>query len=232
MTDYRDWTGPEAGWIKEGHYISYARQGTRYYEHVVGRDIAHYEYEWFETIDAGEESGPQVPTDLIVTKGYDAETTLNHVWQVLFGIKGQVYIYVELPTDIHRHGVPKKPKPSLALRAVSHFQEYMSPYHDPSFITEHIMMKPGYDRINLSAYNPNAIDMTDVKLNFFISRMITERVGTERYGRYNTVTVRNDAELTALMNAKWQETLEKLWKRQIPCRPLTLEPVRAPEAEE
>lgn len=232
MTNFRDWSGPESPWIKEGHYVSYAKQGTRYYECVLGRDLAHYTYQWFETIDAGHESGPQVPDDLIVTAGYDAESTLNQLWQMIFGIKGQVYIYVELPTDTHRHGLPKKPKPSLALRRVSHFTEYMSPFLDPSFLTEHIMMKPGYDRINLSAYNPNTIDMPDVELNVFVNKMVTERVGTERYGALKTPVVPGEADITAMLKEKWEETLGKLWRRQIPHRPLTLEPVRAPEAEE
>lgn len=231
MTDYRDWTGPESPWLREGYYISYLKEGVRYYEHIILRDLAHYVYDWYETIEAESVSEPRVPADLTMTMGYDPDTTLNRIWQMIFGIKGQVYIYVELPTDIHRHGVPKRPKPDATLRAVSHFEEYMSPYFEPSFVTEHIMMKPGYDRINLSAYNPNSIDMTDIKLNIFISKMTAERVGKEQYGVLNTPIVRDNPELTDRLRVKWTETLEKLFKRQIPSRPLTLHPVRAPAAE-
>jgi len=215
MGDWKEWSS----WLVEGYYISYVVNGVRYYEHVIARDLAHYVYTWHETIAAGQTSGPKVPDDLVMTKGYDKATKTNRVWQMIFGIKGQVYIYTELPTDIHRHGLPKVPKPSADLREVSHFEEWMSPFQEPSFVTEHIMMKPGYDRIALSAYNPQDIDVKPY-LNIFINRMITERIGTEQNG---VLTPTAD---------RWRELLDKLYKRVIPHRPLTLAPVRAPAAEE
>ena len=181
MGDWKEWSD---GWLREGYYISYVRNGVRYYEYIIARDLAHYVYEWHETIPAGETSGPKVPDDLVMTLGYNPDTHQNRIWQVIFGIKGQVYIYVQLPTDLHRHGVPKKAKPDAELREVSHFEEWMSPFHEPSFITEHFMMKPGYDRINLSAYNPTDVDIKPY-LNFFIAKMITERVGTREERRIN-----------------------------------------------
>lgn len=214
MADWRDWSD----WIREGYFISYVREGVRYYEYVLARDLAHYVYEWHETISAGQTSGPKVLDYLVMTKGYDKNTNTNRIWQLIFGIKGQVYIYIELPTDIHRHGLPKVPKPSADLREISHFEEWMSPFFEPTFVTEHIMMKPGYDRVALSAYNPQDIDIKP-KLNIFVNRLITERIGTE-YG----------GELSPAQD-RFKETLEKLWKRQIPLRPLTLQPVRAPAAE-
>jgi len=227
MGKWTDWSD----WIREGYFISYLKDGIRYYEHIIARDFAHYVYNWHETIGSGDTSGPTVPEDLTMTLGYDPDTTLNRIWQLIFGLKGQVYIYIELPTDIHRHGVPKRPKPDSTMRAVSQFEEYMSPYFDPSFITEHIMMKPGFDRINLEAYNPNAIDMTDVRLNFYIAKLTSERVGKELYGVLSTPVVRGNPEVTDRLRAKWSETLDKLYKRQIPSRPLTLMPVRAPAAD-
>jgi len=227
MGKWTDWSD----WIREGYFISYLRDGIRYYEHIIARDFAHYVYNWHETIGAGDTSGPTVPEDLTMTMGYDPDTTHNRIWQTIFGLKGQVYIYIELPTDIHRHGVPKRPKPDSTMRAVSQFEEYMSPYFDPSFITEHIMMKPGFDRINLEAYNPNAIDMTDVRLNFYIAKLTSERVGKELYGVLSTPVMRGNPEATDRLKIKWSETLDKLYKRQIPSRPLTLMPVRAPAAD-
>ena len=50
--------------------------------------------------------------------------------------------------------------------------------------------------------------------------MITERIGYEQNGV-----------LTPMAN-RWKEVLEKLYKRVIPHRPITLMPVRAPAAEE
>jgi hypothetical protein len=215
MADWKEWSH---GWLLEGMFISYVRNRTRYYEYVIARDIAHYEYEWHETIQAGKTSGPKVPDYLVVTLGYDEATNENQIWQLIFGIKGQVYIYIELPTDLHRHGLPKVPKPTPDLRQISHFEEWMSPYQQPSFVTEHFMLKPGLDRIAFSAYNPQDIDIKPW-LNIFVNKMITERIGTEYEGV-----------LTPTAN-RYKEILEKLYKRLVPHRPITLMPVRAPAAE-
>lgn len=228
MGDWKEWSD----WIREGYFISYEHEGVRCYEHVISRDFAHWVLMW-DSIASGQESGPTVPPYLEITKGYDRRTNTNQFWQLIFGIVGQVYVYIELPTDLHRHGIPKLTKPSSADRAISHFEEWMSPYLEPTFITEHIMMRPGYDRINISMYNPTAITITP-RLNFMIAKFITERVGTQEGSMLLTPTVEGDPADPAvkrkndLLKARWQETLEKLYKRQIPHRPLTLEPVRAP----
>jgi len=209
---WKEWS---AGWLKEGHFISYRIENTRYYEHVIMRDFAHYEYEWPEIIEAGKTSGPYVPNRIEVTRGYSKQTNLNYIWQMIFGIKGQVYIYIELPTDVHRHGLPKAPKPSRELRQVSHFEEWMSPYREPSFITEHFLMRPVTYRIAFSAYNPQSINIKPW-LNIFIAKIVTERIGTEINGV-----------LTPTAN-RWAETLDKLYRRVIPHRPITIMPVRMP----
>lgn len=203
------------GWIKEGYFLSYLVNGVHYFEYVLMRDFAHWEYEWFEAITTGTESGPQVPELLEITKGYDDRTHINQIWQLIWGMKGQVLLYVELPTDTHRHGIPKQPKPGSVNRYVSHYEEWMSPFIEPSFITEHFLMRPDVDRINLSAYNPNDQSMTPT-LNFFINKMQTERIGVVQNGSLIPT------------DAKWTETLEKLYRRQIPCRPISLYPVTAP----
>ena len=211
MGDWKEW----AGWLQEGHFISYYRDGVRYYEHIIQRDLAHYVYTWPEIISPSTESGPYVPANLEVTRGYDTQTNTNRIWQVIFGIYGQVYIYVELPTDIHRHGLPKLPKPGTDTREISHFEEWMSPYHEPSFVTEHIMLRPETYRIALSCYNPEDISLTP-KLNFIIAKLTTERIGTVQAGDLNPV------------HSRFREVLDKLYRRVIPHRPLTLLPVRAP----
>jgi len=211
MGDWKEWSS----WLQEGWFVSYEMAGIRYYEHILFRDFGRYVYTWPETVSAGTDSGPYVPDKIEITRGYDPKTNLNRIWQLIFGIKGEVYIYVELPTDIHRHGVPKAPKPSTTLREVSHYEEWMSPFHGPSFITEHIMMRPLTFRIAFSAYNPHDIDVTPY-LNIMIAKLVTERIGTEEAG---VLTPAKD---------RYREVLEKLHKRVIPHRPLTLLPVRAP----
>jgi len=220
MGDFKEWS---LGWIKEGQYISYARENLRYYEYVLARDLARFEYPWGNddteapvTIDARDTSGPFTPDVLEITRGYLKETNLNQLWQIIFGIKGQVYIYVELPTDTHRHGIPKAVKPSNVRRRVSHFEEWMSPYTEPTFLTEHFLMRPDCSQINFEAYNPNSINLTDVWLNLFINKLQTERLGTEQNGA--GVPTRD----------RFRETLDKLIAHAIPCRPITLLPVTAP----
>ena len=209
------WVEWSQGWIKTGFFISYYMEGVKYYEYVVARDFAHYVYTWHESVAPGEESGPTVISNLLITRGYDSKTNLNRIWQVIFGIRGEVYVYVELPTDIHRHGLPKIPKPTTEVREVSHFEEWMSPFNDPTFITEHFLMRPGYDRMCISIYNPQSITITP-KLRFFVNKMITERIGVERAGVLEPAKPR------------YSEILEKLAKRVVPVRPISLEPIRAP----
>jgi len=184
------------------------------------RDFAHYEYDWPNTVDSLTEDGPEVPTDLEVTKGYNAGSGLNRLWQFIFGIRGQALVYIQLPTDLKRHGVPKKAWPSSTLRRVCHFEDWMSPWREPSFITEHFMKRPEAARLDFTIYNPNAIDLTELKLNFFINKMITERVGTENYSA-------SGLQLTPT-RARFSELLKKLYQRTVPCRPITIQPVRAP----
>ena len=163
-------------------------------------------------------SGPFVPANLEITKGYDKVAHLNRIWQMIFGIKTQTYIYVELPTDLHRHGIPKDAKPSAANRQTSHFTEWMSPFMVPSFITEHFMMKDaGINQIGFDAYNPTDITLTPT-INVFLNKMVTERLGTEFEGKLTPTEPR------------FSEVLDKLNRRVIPHRPLTLFPVRAPAA--
>ena len=213
LIDFRNWSD---GWLKAGYYISYIRDGVLFYEHIIQRDMAHWVYDWPETITTGVESGPDVPELLEITKGYDQRTNTNQIWQIIFGIKSQIYLYVELPTDLHRHGIPKRPKPGTAQWDVSHFTEEMSQYLTPTFITEHYMMRPDTSQICLSAYNPNTISMTDVKINFFINKMVTNRIGTVTNG------------IQAPSRPRFRELLDKLYRHVIPCSPITFMPVRAP----
>ena len=216
MDALQDWST----WIKPGYFISYYDETVQFFEYVRQRDLAHWEYDWPETIDAGSESGPNIPSNLEITQGYQKHTNTNRLWQLIFGIKGQPFIYIELPTDLHRHGIPKEPKPTSNNRRVSHYTEWMSPFNEPSFVTEHFMMKPALEFIGIDAYNPTDISITDLTLNFFINKMVTERVGT--------ATPTEEGMVIAPTSKRWSEALDKLWRRVIPCRPITLMPVRAP----
>ncbi len=88
----------------------------------------------------------------------------------------------------------------------------------PSVITEHFMMKDaGINQIGFDAYNPTDITLTPT-INVFLNKMVTERLGTEFEGKLTPTEPR------------FSEVLDKLNRRVIPHRPLTLFPVRAPAA--
>jgi hypothetical protein len=61
-----------------------------------------------------------------------------------------------------------------------------------------------------------------------LNKMVTERIGTNEYGILNTPIIPNNSALTQKLKDRWMETLTKLYKRQIPHRPITIQPVRAP----
>lgn len=184
---------------------------------VKRRDIAHIEYEWEESIATVTESGPVTISDLEVT------TPWTQMHQIIFGVMPQCYVYVQLPTDIERHGLPKRPKHTSAYWTVSHFGMHDSPFDNPSWNTEHFMQRPIDPYIALTIYNKLEISITP-QLNFFINKMELEHIGDEQAD--GTLEVAKDASGRPIM--KWQETLEKLSKRMIPHRPITLLPVRAP----
>jgi len=196
---WKEWS---EGWLKEGYYISYSIEGITYYERVIHRDFAHYVYSP-GTVPARDVLEGQIPDDLMVTLGYNEKTNRNYIWQVIFGIKGQVYVYVQLPTDTKRHGTAKRPWHSVEHREVAHFEEWMSPFHEPSFITEHFLKRPETYRISFDFYNPQSVDI-DVKLNFLINKLVTERIGTESEGVLEPT------------RPKFKEVLTKLSQRLIP----------------
>lgn len=177
---------------------------------VKRRDISHYEYEWDESIDSEEESGPTTLTDLEVT------TPWTQLHQLIWGVMPQCYVYVQLPTDIERHGLPKRPKHTSAYYTVAHFGMHDSPFDCPSWHTEHFMQRPIDPFIALTVYNKTEITITPT-LNFWINRMEVEPIGDENA---------DGSQVPA--EPKFAETLDKLCKRMIPHRPITLLPVRAP----
>lgn len=202
-----------AKWMEEGFFYSFEHQKVRTYFYVLNRDWAHIEYTWEEDVSSGAFSGPFVPSDLETTK----ET---QIWQLVFGVEPDVYVHVYLPTDVARHGVAKKPRSTSALREVSHYTMKDSPFRYPTFVTEHFLIKPINPYMGFAAYNPRNItflhDYNPIKLNIYLAKCEMEMIGSETSGELSAAATR------------YEETLDKLYRRVIPHRPLTLEPVRAP----
>lgn len=203
-----------ADWLKEGHFYSFDdQQRVRRFFNVLYRDWAHIEYTWEEDVLAGEASGPVTITDLETTKE-------SQIWQIIFGLNVDAYIYTHLPTDMDRHGTAKQPKQTSSLRTVGHYRMQDSWWDRPSFVTEHFLIKPHTPFIAFTAYNPQSIDFTasyhPVKLNIYIAKCEMEIIGEVSNGEQAAATPR------------FAETLDKLHRRVIPHRPLTLWPLRAP----
>lgn len=219
---------PWSKFLWNGQYIKFEDQGTWYYSQVAAKDFAHWEYTWEEAVAPGATSGPTRIAALEPTKQ-------GHLWQIIFGIKGQILLYVELPTDVHRHGIPKEPKPSSTNWYTSHFTTEMSPYLQPSFLTEHFMMRPRTPWIALEVYNPpqNGIYITPV-LNFFINKTVIEVIGTERNEILEpnpTPSERAKMRRGETLDPKTMrnyDLLNNLYRRTEPCEPITIEPIRAP----
>jgi len=213
-----------ADWIKEGHFVSLLHQEQRFYYHVIQRDFAHIEYTWEESINTLSFSGPYRIADLEMTKNW------KHLHQLIFGIRPQVLIYVHIPTDMDRHGTPKKPRQTPTQRTIGHYNMWMSPWDQPSWYTEHFMWGPDIVDMNLSCYNPTEITVTP-EINFFLNKLLLEEIGRESPdGTWTWGDQTEDAGVRAKMMAKWGETQQKLAKRLAPCRHLTLMSIRAPAA--
>ena len=199
--------------LKEGHFYSFREQDVRKYFNVLFRDLGRIEYHWDEDVAPGAVSGPVTIADLETTKE-------NQLWQVIFGVNVDVYVYVHIPTDIDRHGVAIKPKQTATLREVGLYRMQDSWWDKPSFITEHFLLKPEVPYIAFSVYNPRNITFrhayNPIKLNFYIAKCEMEWIGE------TLKNVQNPAD------ARFAETLDKLHRRVIPHRPITLVPLRAP----
>jgi hypothetical protein len=121
----------------------------------------------------------------------------NRLYQGIFGIKTACYIYLNLPLNTRLWGTDKKPIATSSLREVGYRDHNETPFEQPSFITEFFLMKNGsFDYPAFLAYNPTERSLTP-ELNIIMNKMIIEKV--------------TDV-----------ETLEKLKKKLIPYRPVTL----------
>lgn len=210
-----------ANWLREGQFISFLfEKSQRKYYMVKRRDLAHYEYEWDEEITTLTLSGPTTIGNLEVTNPW---TTMH---QLIFGIRPQCYVYVQLPTDVERHGLPKIPKSTPAMRTVAHFGMHDSPFDNPSWNTEHFMQRPINPLIAFSIYNKTPINITPT-FNFFVNKIELEHIGDENADKSLQVAILPGSEPPKPIT-KFQDVLEKLTKRVIPHRPITLLPVRAP----
>ena len=121
----------------------------------------------------------------------------NRLYQCVFGIKTAAYVYLNLPLNTRLWGTDKKPIATSTLREVGFRDHEESPFDHPSFITEFFLMKNGsFDYPAFHAYNPTERSLRP-ELNILLNKMVIEKVVDP-------------------------VTLEKLERRLIPYRPVTL----------
>lgn len=182
-------------WHIEGDYLRlYSPETERWsFYYVKQREQALYIHKWSEKISPNTESGPEDLEDL-------KPLALNRLDQVIFGVKTRCLIYLNLPHETRRWGTDKKPIATSDLREVGYVDETISPYEEPSFLTEFFLQKGGaYEYPQFYAYNPTNRTLKPT-LMFRINKLIVEEITRERY----------------------PELYEKLEKRVIPYRPITL----------
>jgi len=185
-------------WLKEGYFVSYQSTvdaATRKYFFITRREWSHYEYVWPEDVAPGVSSGPFTVADLENTSAPEKQ-----LWQLVFGVNKQVYLYTHVPTDVDRHGVAKKPKQTAALRQVGHYEPGISPWHQPSWLTEHFLIRPDTPFIAVSCFNRAGYAWGDdgygdyraitfhhgvnpIKLNFHLAKLELEKIGEETEGK-------------------------------------------------
>lgn len=122
---------------------------------------------------------------------------INRLYQGIFGIKTACYIYLNLPINTRMWGTDKKPIAVSSLREVGFRDQNESPFEYPSFVTEFFLQKNGsFDYPAMFAFNPTERTLKP-QLNFLLNKMVIEPVTDD-------------------------EVLEKLGRKLIPYRPITL----------
>ncbi|MBW2672940.1 MAG: hypothetical protein JRD89_05915, partial [Deltaproteobacteria bacterium] len=174
-------------WHIEGDYLRLYSPETetwRFY-YVKQREQALYIHKWSEKISPNTESGPEDLEDLkplalnrLDQVIFGVKTRLD---QVIFGVKTRCLVYLNLPHETRRWGTDKKPIATSDLREVGYVDEEISPYEEPSFLTEFFLQKGGsYEYPHLYAYNPTNRTLKPT-IMFRINKLIVEEITRQRY---------------------------------------------------
>lgn len=124
--------------------------------------------------------------------------SMDRVFQCAMGVPEGVLAYIKIPTDKARFGTDKVPEQSSSNRYVGWIDNSISPFERPSLeATEFFTQKTGnYEYPRVILYNQTKRRMKPM-LRFDINRMILQKISNP-------------------------ETVDKLSKKLIPSRPLTL----------
>lgn len=183
----------EKRWFVEGDYLSF---DSAYYM-IIAAERSRYTYKWDATITAESLSSSNDITDL-------KPQSNERLFQVAFGINEGVSAYLKIPADKARFGLDQNPEQSSANREIGDVDFNMSPFEDPSLEdTEFFTQKQGtieYPRMWL--YNKTPRILTP-ELRFIVNHLILARLDPS--------------------NRKHKDLIDKLNRRILPSRPLTLD---------
>lgn len=185
-------------WLLEGHRISLIEDGKpeRFF-FIKKRERARHEYAWTKSIAPnGEDTTVQI-TDLEPQR-------LDVIYQVIFGVKTGVYVYVNLPLSTRIWGLDKTPTAKTTNRRIGEVTQDTSPYESPDFETELFLQRGGdFAYPALSVFNPTNRSLRP-RIRFEVNKLQLKEI-TARDG----------------------EIFEKLRKGLLFYRPISLGPLPA-----
>lgn len=191
--------------LKPGYFIQLRDpdEGTKKFYSVVQSEFARYVWRWQDSSGAdvavigGQESGPYNIENL-------KPLSLEHLFEIVVGIKGPAYVYLNLPLETRLWGTSKVPIATTANRRVGYISQEDSPWEDPSYNGLFYLMKGGsFEYPSFTVYNP-------------INKTICPEL-------------KFDLAKCGIAAVTEPETLDKLYKKLIPYRPVSfggLAPVR------
>ncbi|MBA7489853.1 hypothetical protein ES702_00387 [subsurface metagenome] len=210
--------------LYEGDRFSFidptAEPPMRRYYRVRRRDFGHIEWEFgWPDIEAADR--PIAPGQVAGPYGFEAikPTTWSEpkkqgqMFQWIAGIKPDVKWYIQIPSDVKRHGTPKMPWPKKNYPEVAHFTMQMSPFDRPTFWTEHFLLPKLCDVFGIEVYNPLPITVLPF-FNFYLNKLDIELIGD--------VTYTDEGIVKIAAHSYYEELLDCLHKGLKFARPITL----------
>ena len=181
-------------WIKEGHRISVKEvDEPEKFFFVKQNRISQIEITFSKDVASDTEVGPDLIKDLKPGR-------TDQLFQCIFGINVGVYAYMNLPVRERLHGLDEVPIASSTNREVGHFTEEMSPFENPTQMTEFFLRKGGgFEYPAISVYNPTNKSLRP-KFKYVVNRMVLEQITDP-------------------------DTVDKMKRRQLTYRPITLGPL-------
>lgn len=164
-------------------------EGEKFYFVKVSK-ISKYAYKWPVDIAVNTEDGPRNIDKLEPGRA-------DVFYQVIFGIKPNAWIYINIPADTRLGGIAEESIARTGFREIGAITQDMSPYKNPDFVTELVLQKDtSYEYPALYGYNPTNLPLRP-EIKFLVNKIEPEPITDP-------------------------ETIDLMKKRRIVFRPMTL----------